>query len=72
MDKKNKLAVAVATVMNYIYEESRESALKSMAPKPAMPPRPKVAPNAWGTSGRQDAMQLRQLMQFRTFKTTRF
>ncbi|KPA18441.1 hypothetical protein MHK_001263 [Candidatus Magnetomorum sp. HK-1] len=72
MDKKKKLAVAVAAVMNYIYEESLECAAQSMVPKPAATPLPKVLPNAWGASGRQDAMQLRQLMQFRTFKTTRF
>jgi len=72
MDNKKKIAVAVTAVMNYMYEESLECAAQAMIPKPAAPTRPKFAPNAWGASGRQDAMQLRQLMQFRTFKSTRF
>jgi hypothetical protein len=72
MEKKKKMAVAVAAVMNYMYEESVVCAAQAAIPKPAASKHPKVAPNAWGTSGRHDAMQLRQLMQFRTFKSTRF
>jgi len=70
MDKK-KLSIAVAAVMNYIYEESLECAVRSMT-QPKAAPRPKTAPNIWGTSGRLDAMQLRQLMQLRTFKSKGF
>jgi len=70
MDKK-KLSIAVAAVMNYIYEESLEYAVQEANRPPAVP-RPKVQPNTWGTSGRLDAMQLRQLMQLRTFKSSRF
>jgi hypothetical protein len=70
MDKK-KLSIAAAAVMNYIYEESLACAVHSMT-QPKATPRPKVTSNAWGTSGRLDAMQLRQLMQLRTFKSKGF
>jgi hypothetical protein len=67
MDKK-KMSIAVAAVMNYIYEESLACAVHTMS-QPKTAPQPKVAHNKWGTSGRLDAMQLRQLMQLRTFKS---
>jgi hypothetical protein len=70
MDKK-KMSIAVAAVMNYIYEESLACAVHTMS-QPKTAPQPKVAHNTWGTSGRLDAMQLRQLMQLRTFKSKGF
>ena len=65
------MSIAVAAVTNYIYEESLSCAVNLMT-QPKIAPRPKVAPNTWGTSGRLDAMQLRQLMQLRTFKSKGF
>ena len=61
----------MATVMNYITTEEEAICIQSMA-APAVEPAP--APFAfapvklWGASGRQAQMQMRNLMQMRTFR----
>lgn len=71
MKNKKKAAAAIAGVMNYITTEEEAICIQSMA-APAVLPAP--APSAagpiklWGMSGRQSQMQIRNLMQMRTFR----
>lgn len=71
MENNKKVAAAIAGVMNYITTEEEAICIQSMA-TPAVTPSP--APYAaapmklWGVSGRQAQMQMRNLMQMRTFR----
>lgn len=58
MDKK-KVAAAIGGVMQYLKTEQQALA--------AVQAGQVQRPNLWGLSGRQDAMQMRTLMQMRTF-----
>lgn len=70
MENKKK-AAAIAAVMNYITTEEEAICIQSMA-TPALTPLPSPSAAApmklWGTSGRQAQMQMRNLMQMRTFR----
>ena len=74
MTEDKKMAAAIAAVMNYIQEEE---ALAMQAAAAGMPQAPAVIAQAaevtkpWGMSGRQAMMQMRNLMQMRTFQRTR-
>lgn len=59
MDTKSKIAAAMAAVMTYIKTEE-ENAI--------MPPPAPTGPSVWSISGRQEAMQLRCMMQLKAFK----
>ena len=68
-----KIAAAMAAVMQYIKTEEEAIAMQSAmgtAPFPmaelARSPAPAIKP--WGVSGRQAQMQMRNLMQLRTFR----
>jgi hypothetical protein len=68
-----KTAAAIAAVLNYIKTEEEIVAMQSamQTAEPQMPwltrpPAPAVKP--WGVSGRQAQMQMRNLMQLRTFR----
>ncbi len=68
-----KSTAAIAAVLQYIKTEEEAAAMQSamQAGHPQMPwftrpPVPAVKP--WGVSGRQAQMQLRTLMQLRTFR----
>jgi hypothetical protein len=71
MENKKKAVAAAAAVIEYIAAEEAAAGKASMAPAGGMP-----APGAaaagpvklWGMSGRQAQMQMRTLMQMRTFK----
>ena len=72
MTDDKKKAAAIAAVMSYLQEEE---ALGMQAAMAGMPQAPATAAasaadlsNPWGVSGRQAQMQLRQLMQLRTFQ----
>lgn len=73
MENNKKKAAAIAAVMNYITTEEEAICVQSMA-APSVTPLPTTAPSAtgsaklWGVSGRQDQMQMRNLMQMRTFR----
>jgi len=71
MKKKKKATAAIAAVMNYITTEEEAICIQSMS-TPALTPSPSpdtAAPmKLWGTSGRQAQMQMRNLMQMRTFR----
>ena len=73
MGNARKATAAVAAVLQYIKTEEEAIAMQSamIAPQPQMPlvtqqAAPAVKP--WGVSGRQTQMQLRHLMQLRTFR----
>ena len=66
-------AAAIAAVMQYIKTEEEAIAMQSamatapfQVPELARPPAPAIKP--WGVSGRQAQMQMRNLMQLRTFR----
>jgi hypothetical protein len=73
MGDTQKTAASIAAVLQYIKTEeeavamqSAMQAAQSQMPRFAQPPAPAVKP--WGASGRQAQMQLRNLMQLRTFR----
>ncbi|MEJ2285545.1 MAG: hypothetical protein P8X85_18370 [Desulfobacterales bacterium] len=75
MTDDKKMAAAIAAVMNYIQEEE---ALGMQAAMAGVPQTPVVAAagaadliKPWGMSGRQAQMQMRTLMQMRTFTCNR-
>ena len=69
-DDKKKNA-AIAAVMCYINEEeaalAQQMAMGSVPQVPAAP-LPAATVNVWGMNGRQTQMQMRNLMQMRTFR----
>ena len=64
-DTQKKIAAAIAAVMHYLKAEEEQAALQLAAADvaPAAPAGPKL----WALNGRQAQMQLRNLMQLRTF-----
>ena len=73
MGHAQKTAAAIAAVQQYIKTEEEAIAMQStqQAAPPQMPvtarqPAPAVKP--WGVSGRHAQMQMRNLMQLRTFR----
>ena len=71
MDKQKKISAAIAAVMHYIQEE--EAILMQQAAMGGMPQTPTVSAPAtsfspWSMNGRQTQMQMRTLMQMRTFQ----
>ncbi|MFZ0482562.1 MAG: hypothetical protein WAL93_04150 [Desulfobacterales bacterium] len=71
MENKKKAAAAITAVMNYITTEEEAICIQSMATTALTPsPAPYAAApmKLWGTSGRQAQMQMRNLMQMRTFR----
>ena len=71
MEKQKKISAAIAAVMHYIQEEEamlmQQMAMGGLlqAPSVSAPTKP-VSP--WSLNGRQTQMQIRNLMQLRTFK----
>ena len=68
-----KAAAAIAAVLQYIKTQEEAIAIQSamQAAQPQMPwfaQPPAPAAKAWGVSGRQAQMQMRNLMQLRTFR----
>ncbi|MGD9172686.1 MAG: hypothetical protein PVF29_00905 [Desulfobacterales bacterium] len=72
MGNDSKSAAAIAAVLHYIKTEQEAIGMQSaMAVAPQMQvtarqPAPVIKP--WGVSGRQAQMQMRNLMQMRTFR----
>ena len=73
MEDAQKTAAVIAAVLQYIKTEEEAIAMQnamqaaaSQMPRFAQPPAPAV--NPWGVSGRQAQMQMRNLMQLRTFR----
>jgi len=71
MENTKKVSAVISAVMNYIKTEEEAVYLQSMA-LPAVEPIPEAYAAApmklWGMSGRQAQMQMRNMMQMRTFK----
>ncbi len=72
MENSKKIAAAVSAVMNYIQTEEEAICIQSMA-APVVAPVPETygatpPVRLWGISGRQAQMQMRNMMQMRTFK----
>jgi hypothetical protein len=68
-----KKLAAIAAVMQYIKTEEEaiamQNAMQAAAPQmPRFAPTPAPALKPWGVSGRQAQMQMRNLMQLRTFR----
>ena len=71
MDDQKKISAAIAAVMHYIQEE--EAVLMQQAAMGGMLQAPTVSTPAqpfspWSMNGRQTQMQMRNLMQMRTFQ----
>jgi hypothetical protein len=75
MTKDKKVSAAIAAVMSYLQDEeavSAQAAMSGMLQAPAASAA--IAANLikpWGMSGRQAQMQMRNLMQMRTFQRNR-
>jgi len=72
MQYDKKITAALAAVTHYI--ETEEEALRLQAAMLAVPQAasaPAAGLNLWSLSGRQTQMQLRNLMQLRTFQNNR-
>jgi ABC-type glycerol-3-phosphate transport system substrate-binding protein len=68
MENRKKAAAAAAAVIDYITSEEAAQQVQAMAAG-AMVPAPAAGPvKLWGVSGRQDQMQMRNMMQMRTFR----
>jgi len=71
MENNKKAAAAAAAVLNYIMNEEEAICIQSMAtPSITAGPAPYAAApvKLWGMSGRQAQMQMRNLIQMRTFR----
>ena len=72
MTKDKKVTAAIAAVMSYLQEEEAVCAQAAMYGMPQAPAASAaMAANLikpWGMSGRQAQMQMRNLMQMRTFQ----
>ncbi len=74
MTEDKKMAAAIAAVMNYIQEEealAMQSAAAGMPQVAAVTGPAAEVMKPWGMSGRQAMMQMRNLMQMRTFQRNR-
>ena len=71
MKNNKKVAAASAAVLNYIMTEEEAICIQSMA-TPSITTSPASYTSAsvklWGMSGRQTQMQMRNLIQMRTFR----
>jgi len=71
MDIRKKRAAAIAAVTSYLKTEQEAVAIQAaaapaVAQAPAVPAAPPL--KIWGISGRQALMQMRNMMQMKTFK----
>ncbi|MDD2390566.1 MAG: hypothetical protein PHP23_12650 [Desulfobacterales bacterium] len=67
MKTRKKIAAAMAAVTNYIKTEEEQLAMQA-----AIPLQRPTPISFWGQSARQNVMQMRTLMQFRSFKGSAF
>jgi hypothetical protein len=70
-NNEKKAAAAIAAVMNYITTEEEAICIQSMAAGaevPSVGPDVSAPMKLWGISGRQAQMQMRNMMQMRTFR----
>ncbi|MFH1991611.1 MAG: hypothetical protein ABIK98_04285 [Pseudomonadota bacterium] len=67
MNNRKKQAAAIAAVLKYLKAEQEAIAIQAMA-LPAQAARAVPPLKVWGLGGRQAQMQMRTLMQMKTFK----
>ncbi len=71
MENRKKISAAISAVMNYIQTEEEAVCIQSMA-APEIEPVTEIYAAApvklWGMSGRQNQMQMRTMMQMKTFR----
>ena len=72
MEDRKKIAAAISAVMNYIKTEEESICIQSLAAPEVEPVQASRAAamgpvKLWGMSGRQAQMQMRNMMQMRTF-----
>ncbi len=73
MGLEKKKAAAIAAVMSVIKSEEEMVAAQAVGGRGAGQPAPApLAINLWGLNGRQTMMQLRSLMQLKSFHCGRF
>ncbi len=72
MENNTKTAAAISAVLQYIQTEEEAICIQALAAPPVEPVpavRAGMAPlRLWGITGRQTQMQMRNLLQRRTFK----
>ena len=73
MENTKKISAAVSAVMNYVKTEEEAICIQSLAVSEVEPAQAAYAAamapvKLWGMSGRQAQMQMRNMMQMRTFK----
>jgi predicted P-loop ATPase/GTPase len=73
MENKKKISAAISAVMNYIKTEEEAICIQSLAAPTVDSAQAAYAAamapvKLWGISGRQGQMQMRNMMQMRTFK----
>ncbi|MGD8715803.1 MAG: hypothetical protein PVG70_14720 [Desulfobacterales bacterium] len=69
MQTDKKITAAIAAVTHYIQaEEEAQRSQAAMLDVPQAASAPSAGLNPWGLYGRQTQMQLRSLMQLRTFQ----
>ena len=70
MVNEKKIGAAIAAVMSYIQTEEQAVCAASMAASPAAlaPAAPAAPMKLWAVSGRQSLMQMRNLMQMKSFR----
>ena len=70
MGDVKKATAAISAVLLYIQAEAEAIAMQAQAVGPGMPPASRSSVpvmNPWALNGRQTQMQMRNLMQLRTF-----
>lgn len=72
MDNQKKISAAIAAVMYYLQEEEavlmQQAAMGGLPQAPSDSSAPAAAISPWSMHGRQTQMQMRNLMQMRTFQ----
>jgi hypothetical protein len=68
MENPKKIAAAISAVMKYIQSEEEAVCMaRAMPATAAGQAAPAIALKPWGMSGRQNQMQLRNMMQMKAF-----
>lgn len=64
---RKKMAAALSAVSAYIKSGEEMAAMQAPPAVAAAPEKPAAMPSLWGVSGRQDMMQMRNMMQMKAF-----
>ena len=66
--KRKKIVAALSAVSAYIKSGEEMAAMQAPAAPAPAPEKPARLPSLWGVSGRQDMMQMRNMMQMKAFQ----